>query len=133
MLLGRDWAPVYDVLDRVRDTEVAHRRIRDCEGWLGETQEGEESADEASKLDLNNFTSCLQFREAQTEDPEIRELQERAQGPQDVPAPPPGGPPYFEYFSWHLEEKKDCSTEKENKTKTQPVYLLDDTYGVQSR
>ncbi|KYO24453.1 hypothetical protein Y1Q_0002073 [Alligator mississippiensis] len=76
MLLGRDWAPVYDVLDRVRDTEVARRRIQGCEGWLGETQENEESVDEANELDLNNFTSCLQFWEAQAEDQEIRELQE---------------------------------------------------------
>ncbi|KYO22925.1 hypothetical protein Y1Q_0005440 [Alligator mississippiensis] len=56
---------------RVRDTEVARRRIQDCKGWLGETQENEESGDEANELDLNNFTSCLQFQEAQAEDQEI--------------------------------------------------------------
>ncbi|KYO42845.1 hypothetical protein Y1Q_0016084 [Alligator mississippiensis] len=74
MLLGRDWTPVYDVLDRVRDMEVARMKIQNQEGWVGEIEENEGSADETDELDLNDFTSSLQFREAQEEDQKIRAL-----------------------------------------------------------
>ncbi|KYO38188.1 hypothetical protein Y1Q_0007296 [Alligator mississippiensis] len=79
MLLGRDWTPIYDVLDRVRDTEVAHKKIQDRVGWLGEIEENKGSADEADELDLSDLTSSLLFREAQEEDPEIGALREQAQ------------------------------------------------------
>ncbi|KYO17393.1 hypothetical protein Y1Q_0020018 [Alligator mississippiensis] len=61
MLLGLDWTPVYNVLDRVRDTEVARKKIHYREGWLGEIEENEGSADETDELDLSNFTSSLLF------------------------------------------------------------------------
>ncbi|KYO29867.1 hypothetical protein Y1Q_0023200 [Alligator mississippiensis] len=96
MLLGRDWAPFYDVLDRVQDAEVAHKKIQNDEGWLGEVEENEESTDEAEGLDLNDSTSCLQFREAQEENLELRTLQEQVRDTRDVPIPPPDGIPHFE-------------------------------------
>ncbi|KYO42948.1 hypothetical protein Y1Q_0010278 [Alligator mississippiensis] len=74
MLLGHDWAPIYDVLDRVRDAEAAQKRIQNREGWLGELEEDEGPTDEANMLDLDNLTSSLLFCDAQEKDPDIGAL-----------------------------------------------------------
>ncbi|KYO28763.1 hypothetical protein Y1Q_0004424 [Alligator mississippiensis] len=79
VLLGQDWEPIYDVLDRVRDAEVARKKIQNWEGCLGEIEESEGSANETDGVDLSDLTSSLLFSEAQEEDPEIGVLREQAQ------------------------------------------------------
>lgn len=74
MLLGRNWVPLYDTLDRVCNAEVVLKKIQNREGWLREVEESEGLADGAEDIDLSNTASSLQFQEAQEEDPELRTL-----------------------------------------------------------
>ncbi|KYO34628.1 hypothetical protein Y1Q_0015420 [Alligator mississippiensis] len=104
MLLGCDWAPIYDVLDRVRDAEEAWKRIQNQEGWLGELEEDEGPTDEANMLDLDNLTSSLLFRDAQEKDLEIGALREQAQGTQRAPTSALEGRAHFESTS-HLNDE----------------------------
>uniref|UniRef100_A0A7M4EFE9 CCHC-type domain-containing protein n=1 Tax=Crocodylus porosus TaxID=8502 RepID=A0A7M4EFE9_CROPO len=72
MLLGRDWAPLYDVLERVRDLETAWRAQWVQDEWFSEA-EGEEPL-----VDWQDIASGPQFRQGQEEDPELHELWTRA-------------------------------------------------------
>ncbi|KYO45977.1 SLAIN motif-containing protein 2 isoform D [Alligator mississippiensis] len=96
MLLGQDWAPLYDTLDRVCNAEVERKKIWNRKGWLGEVEESEGSTDETDDIDLHNIASSLQFREAQEEDQELRTLWVQACDTRDNTTPPTGKTPRFE-------------------------------------
>ncbi|KYO24202.1 hypothetical protein Y1Q_0004252 [Alligator mississippiensis] len=100
MLLGRNWASIYDVLDRVRDAEGARKRIQSQEGWLGELEEDKGPTDETNMLDLDNLMSSILFRDAQEKDPEIGTLREQAQGTKRASTLTPEGRAHFEAFEF---------------------------------
>ncbi|KYO41122.1 hypothetical protein Y1Q_0022533 [Alligator mississippiensis] len=80
--LSRDDALDYEHVKEAilaRDAKVAHKKIQNREGWLGEIEESEGSADEMDAVDLSDLTSSFLFREAQEEDPDIGAFQGQAQ------------------------------------------------------
>lgn len=93
MLLGHDWTPIYDALERVRDAEMVGRSLQDREGWLGELEDSEESTDNADILDLHDITSNRQFHKAQEEDAELQELRTLALDPSATQVVGPGDAP----------------------------------------
>ncbi|KYO35576.1 hypothetical protein Y1Q_0018183 [Alligator mississippiensis] len=58
MLLGWDWTPIYDMLERVWDAEVKRRKIRSREGWLGELEESEGSMNKANEIDFRGVEAA---------------------------------------------------------------------------
>lgn len=75
MLLGWDWTPLYDTLERIWDIEMARRTLKTQESWLGEPEEEGRSSNEIEVIDLQDITSSWQFREAQEVDAGLQELQ----------------------------------------------------------
>lgn len=91
MLLGREWPPLYDTLERVRDRETAKRELRNREGWVGESEERVESDGDPKMVDLQAVASSCQFKKAQEEEEGLQKLQtfalDDASAPQARTAP----------------------------------------------
>ncbi|KYO24687.1 hypothetical protein Y1Q_0017786 [Alligator mississippiensis] len=79
MRLGRDWTPLYDILEQVRDVELARKKMGASEGWLGEEEADPTNMEGSISIDLNRIASSRQFREAQSNDPELETHWRQAQ------------------------------------------------------
>ncbi|XP_059582206.1 uncharacterized protein LOC132243291 [Alligator mississippiensis] len=96
MLLGRDWTPLYNILERVRDVELARKKMGASEGWLGKEEADPTNMEGSINIDLNRIASSRQFREAQSDDPELETHWRRAQEDQGEAASPRGEQAQYE-------------------------------------
>lgn len=73
MVFGRNWFPIYDVLEWVRETKMKYQHLRYNEVWLGEDKTPvPEEQDEG--FDIRRVASSTHFQQAQRDNSDLRKI-----------------------------------------------------------
>ncbi|KYO46039.1 hypothetical protein Y1Q_0021621 [Alligator mississippiensis] len=74
MIVGRDWPPLYEVLEEVWMEDLRHGRWPRGEGWIAE--EDSDLSNKEERVSLETSAEDMHFRTAQEKDSELQRIQE---------------------------------------------------------